>query len=538
MILLRIIIVLLSFLLFITPSSDSFASAKYEVLTVPTVSANAVSSLGTFRYKEEAFNILKKGDEVTFSLPSGLEFRQSKALDSNIMIQDDWIKHTTDDAYYIGNEFNYLRIPKISSDTENGLNLENLIVEQLNTREIKVKLQENTDQNKSCTFYVYLGAIYIKKDFSSDIVLMADSGINSNFIDGSMVVGRAHKPEITISMADIKSFYLNNVVLSDLRILEDTIGALVPSTNSVELTLPEGFTWDVSNVSIDLPVGQSGFLELKDLTLTQDNRTFLINISEPSTQNRVILRLIGLTINKNEDLDLTGPIICQVAGASSFNKTSIIIAEHYRINTDPEDSTSDVLLNKIISIRFSKNIEPGNNYSNIKLTNEKNEDVPIIKTIKCNELNLEPENELEPGEKYSVYIPSEAISSFEEYNFSFTTGQADVVVEDECFIATAAYGSKFEPSVNILRSFRDKYLLTSSLGTSFVKFYYANSPTIAKVIANNEALRLLTRVILIPFVMFSFLALHPLLTVLALIIVAIGYKNYLVLYKKHYVNVN
>ncbi len=37
-----------------------------------------------------------------------------------------------------------------------------------------------------------------------------------------------------------------------------------------------------------------------------------------------------------------------------------------------------------------------------------------------------------------------------------------------CFIATAAYGSYLHPFVNILRTFRDRVLLVSSIGSSFV----------------------------------------------------------------------
>ncbi|MBP1760936.1 MAG: Ig domain protein group 2 domain protein [Firmicutes bacterium] len=43
---------------------------------------------------------------------------------------------------------------------------------------------------------------------------------------------------------------------------------------------------------------------------------------------------------------------------------------------------------------------------------------------------------------------------------------------DECFIATAAFGSKFIWPVALLRHFRDQYLLTNDLGKAFVNFYY------------------------------------------------------------------
>jgi uncharacterized delta-60 repeat protein len=46
----------------------------------------------------------------------------------------------------------------------------------------------------------------------------------------------------------------------------------------------------------------------------------------------------------------------------------------------------------------------------------------------------------------------------------------------DCFIATAAYGSKLHNYVRILRNFRDKYLLPSKLGHKIVDIYYKYSP--------------------------------------------------------------
>lgn len=68
--------------------------------------------------------------------------------------------------------------------------------------------------------------------------------------------------------------------------------------------------------------------------------------------------------------------------------------------------------------------------------------------------------------------------------------------DKSCFIATAAYGSVMAPQVQAFRDFRDKYLLSNSVGTNFVKFYYKHSPKYAAVIAENEYLRTLVRGIL------------------------------------------
>lgn len=82
------------------------------------------------------------------------------------------------------------------------------------------------------------------------------------------------------------------------------------------------------------------------------------------------------------------------------------------------------------------------------------------------------------------------------------------VSQDHCFIATAAFGSKFEPSVVLLREFRDKCLLSNSLGRLFVRFYYHYSPPLAKVIAGSEFLKSIVRILLIPLIILSYLCLH------------------------------
>jgi len=76
-----------------------------------------------------------------------------------------------------------------------------------------------------------------------------------------------------------------------------------------------------------------------------------------------------------------------------------------------------------------------------------------------------------------------------------------------CFIATAAYGSKWAPHVKLLQNFRDKGLLNNALGKAFIRAYYTYSPPIADSISKHENLRTIVRVGLLPVAGMSWVAL-------------------------------
>jgi uncharacterized repeat protein (TIGR02543 family) len=83
-----------------------------------------------------------------------------------------------------------------------------------------------------------------------------------------------------------------------------------------------------------------------------------------------------------------------------------------------------------------------------------------------------------------------------------------------CFIATAAYSSPLHPHVNILRDFRDTYLMPNKLGRKLVYFYYKYSPFVADISAKHKALKFAVRINLLPLVAFSYSMVHfgPIIT--------------------------
>lgn len=62
-----------------------------------------------------------------------------------------------------------------------------------------------------------------------------------------------------------------------------------------------------------------------------------------------------------------------------------------------------------------------------------------------------------------------------------------------CFIATLVYGDYDHPQVKILRTFRDKTLLSTNAGRRIVDFYYLFSPGIVKKLQNRKLIQKIIR---------------------------------------------
>jgi len=77
-----------------------------------------------------------------------------------------------------------------------------------------------------------------------------------------------------------------------------------------------------------------------------------------------------------------------------------------------------------------------------------------------------------------------------------------------CFIATAAYGTPMAEEIQILRGFRDEYLLTNPMGQALVDLYYRVSPPIAEFITEHPGLKPIVRAGLVPAVAMSAVAVN------------------------------
>ena len=80
--------------------------------------------------------------------------------------------------------------------------------------------------------------------------------------------------------------------------------------------------------------------------------------------------------------------------------------------------------------------------------------------------------------------------------------------EDESCLIKNAYGSPMNTHVKVLREFRNRFLLTTPIGSTFVDFYSTYSPYAADFLAKHPYVRAMVRLSLLPSVGISWCAIH------------------------------
>lgn len=90
----------------------------------------------------------------------------------------------------------------------------------------------------------------------------------------------------------------------------------------------------------------------------------------------------------------------------------------------------------------------------------------------------------------SIYTSLEGYTIMQkedDENFEKTTGiPAPKRKAGGCYIATVCYGSELAPEVLTLKVYRDEILSKSFFGKTFIKAYYAVSPSLARQLQNKN----------------------------------------------------
>jgi len=105
----------------------------------------------------------------------------------------------------------------------------------------------------------------------------------------------------------------------------------------------------------------------------------------------------------------------------------------------------------------------------------------------------------------NIYAVSTTITMNGHYSITATFQE---VPSEVCFIATAAYGTPVAEQIQVLREFRDEYLLTNPAGEALVGLYYRVSPPVADFISEHPSLKPIIRAALMPAVAMSTIAVN------------------------------
>ena len=259
---------------------------------------------------------------------------------------------------------------------------------------------------------------------------------------------------------------------------------------------------------------------LQDQAITISN--LLDNDTDPDGDNLTIISTDNTTINQgvivnNNNNSLTYTPASGFIGTDSFNYSisdnnggtdsatvTVNILGSKPIENQPPSATDDTattITNKVIVISnvLSNDTDPDGDILSIASVDSRSKNLGFIVNNNGN----------------FTYTPPKSFKGTDSFQYTISDGHkgtdsATVVItvnpflsyDDEgCFIATAAYGSYLSEDVKVLRDFRDRYLLTNSVGTYLVKdIYYQYSPPIADYIAKYESLRLITRWLLTPII--------------------------------------
>jgi trimeric autotransporter adhesin len=339
------------------------------------------------------------------------------------------------------------------------------------TRSIKVKMPSNTDlKNLVANFTLsdnskaYIGEVeqisgVTRNDFTKALTYTIKAE-NQTAVNWSISVEIEQNPIFNVGIGNIDG------------------GSIIANPSSA-----------TAGTTINLTITPNAGSQLMAGTLKYNNGTTDTIING----NSFVMPAANVTITAQFEADIAPPVLSNVTPNSASVGDSIKATsnEDGNLYFVPYDSTitDKASLDNIISSGKGKKATSA---SNVQAT-------------------IDTSN-LETGD-YKVYAVDNA------GNVSAPSQKITLTI-DECFIATAAYGTKFQSSVVLLRSFRDNYLLTNLFGRSFVKFYYTNSPPIANYIAGSKALRFITRALLTPVVAVVYLVYHPLLLLITLILLA------------------
>lgn len=175
-------------------------------------------------------------------------------------------------------------------------------------------------------------------------------------------------------------------------------------------------------------------------------------------------------MNKQENLRKNVEELCDILNRNNFKDNGT----DWFVGANPKHAFNGGICYDIKAFNFLKN----NGYLDRKLCWKCGEQ-PISNTYSFTHVS-------NPSVKYNICKSCYGIGN----KIQNVTGDQG---SSNCYIATVCYEDINAEQVQILRNYRDKYLVLSKFGILFIKLYYKFSPRVASCLAKNKTLNIIVK---------------------------------------------
>lgn len=181
-------------------------------------------------------------------------------------------------------------------------------------------------------FYLDLKDTFISGETGQEVLLTIDAPSDSPFSPGNITIARVNSPEVEITIDDVNSINDTYKIIDTIHINESQAGALAanPSTNAVELELPNGFTWNKpSSANVKKYWGDDNAVPGSEhFFVSQDGRTLFIKGTGTASSKATHYTLNDLTIDIDETVAKTGDIVVKIDGNSDYSTDRLVIGRY------------------------------------------------------------------------------------------------------------------------------------------------------------------------------------------------------------------
>jgi hypothetical protein len=188
------------------------------------------------------------------------------------------------------------------------------------------------DSGTRSRFYVELSNFYVASGATGDVNAAFKASPGSPFSsDDSVKIATADSGGVTVSIDQVNSINMSSGKIGTLRIMESNAGALESGSNSVNLKLPNGFTWSKPASGGVLVWGDAEVVPAAaDFAVDQNgSRLKIARPKSSGSSSATYYSISGLEVNIDDDnYAAKGEVNVSVGGDSTVTPNKLLIGKY------------------------------------------------------------------------------------------------------------------------------------------------------------------------------------------------------------------